>query len=139
MSGTAATWTSHKASLELPADAAFVATARIFAASLARHFAVEEDRIDDLKLAISEACGLFIRAGDEVIRVDVEPAAGELRFEASGPALPPAPENDDTPSTPSDFAARTAAELIGALFAESEIVTDGQRSVVRFSVHRAKD
>lgn len=135
MSASAPADVGHGASLELPADAAFVATARIFAASLARHFGVDEDRVDDVKLALSEACGLFIRApGEGDLTVTVEPAAAGLRYETSGPALPPVPTSDDTPVTPSDFAARTGAELIETLFAESEIVTDDQRSVVRFSV-----
>ncbi|MGH2725237.1 MAG: ATP-binding protein [Actinomycetota bacterium] len=127
--------TRRGASLELPADAAFMATARIFSSSLARHFAANEDRVEDVKLAISEACAAFIRTGTEAtIRVEVEPGDGCLRFEVSGPPLPPIPHDDDTPATPSDFAARTGSELIRALFEGSEIVTDGQRSTVRFAV-----
>jgi anti-sigma regulatory factor (Ser/Thr protein kinase) len=123
------------ASLDLPADAAYVATVRIFASSLARHFAVGEDAIEDVKLAISEACGLYVRTGaDTAIQLRVEPLEDRIRFEVSGPPIPPVPEGDDTPSTPSDYAARTGAEVIRALFEGSEIVTDGGRSVVRFAV-----
>lgn len=123
------------ASLDLPADAAFVATARIFASSLARHYAVDEDAVEDVKLAISEACAVYVRTGtDSTIRVSIEPHDDRIRFEVSGPPIPPVPEGDDTPLTPSDFAARTGAEVIRALFEGSEIVTDGGRSVVRFAV-----
>src|ERR687892_1210056 len=47
--------------LEIPAQAAYVSTARLFVGAVARHFGVEEDSVEDLKLAVSEACNAAIR------------------------------------------------------------------------------
>ena len=42
--------------LNLPPDPEQVRTARLFAAAAARHFEISEERVEDLKVAISEAC-----------------------------------------------------------------------------------
>jgi serine/threonine-protein kinase RsbW len=48
--------------LEVPPDADQVRTARLFASAVARHFGVDEDRVEDLKVAISEATTNSINA-----------------------------------------------------------------------------
>src|SRR5919106_1993500 len=47
--------------LHIPPEAAYVSTARLFVGAVARHFGVEEDSVEDLKLAVSEACNAAIR------------------------------------------------------------------------------
>jgi serine/threonine-protein kinase RsbW len=42
--------------LDIPPDPEQVRTARLFAAATARHFQLDEERVEDLKVAISEAC-----------------------------------------------------------------------------------
>lgn len=48
--------------LRIPPDAGFIAMARMFAAAVARHFACDEDAVEDLKVAVSEACTNSVKA-----------------------------------------------------------------------------
>jgi len=48
--------------LEVPPHADQVRTARLFASAVARHFGADEDRVEDLKVAISEATTNSINA-----------------------------------------------------------------------------
>lgn len=125
-----------EASIELPADAAYVATARIFGAALARHFGADEEAIEDLKLAVSEGCSSFIRASaeDHPIRLQALVADGRLSFRISGASLPDLPTGEETPSTPDRFASQVGGEVILALFADAEITARGDGSEVRFSL-----
>ncbi len=68
--------------LEVPGRAEHLATIRIFAASLARRFGMDEDTIADLKLALSEAGTLALRgsAGEDPLRVSVLAVEGGLEF-----------------------------------------------------------
>ena len=124
--------------LDLPPDPAFVATARMFASSLARHFEIEEDVVADLKLAISEACKRALAAKDEGrgLTMSVARDNGRLIFEVSQGDLPRLEDEQDTP-TPSDhqMAAGLSLELITALFEDAVIADDTEgKPVVRFSV-----
>lgn len=125
-----------EASIELPADAAYMATTRIFGAALARQAGADEESVEDLKLAISEACASFIRAGveDRPIRVQVLVTRGRLSFRISGAALAEIPRGEETPSTPGRFAAQVGGEVIQALFTDAEIVPHGDGSLIRFSL-----
>ena len=73
--------------LEIPASAEFIAIARLVVSSLATaRRALADDRIDDLKLAVSEACTNAIEAHgaadtDEHVRVRVW--EGDERLEVS--------------------------------------------------------
>jgi serine/threonine-protein kinase RsbW len=72
--------------LEIPPEAEHVRTARLFAAAAARHFALDEERIEDLKVAISEACTNAINAHgatavEDPIRVAVKPEESLIRFD----------------------------------------------------------
>src|SRR5918999_1731137 len=42
--------------LQIPVEPAYFGAARLFAASIARHLGCEEASIEDLKVAVSEAC-----------------------------------------------------------------------------------
>jgi hypothetical protein len=128
--------TTERFTLELPSDPAFISTARMFACSLARHFDMEES-VDDLTLAISEACtralaaestngSLFVRVMREDGRLTFEIPQGDLR----------APADGDTP-TPSHeaMAAGLSLELITALFEDAAMTVDEQgQPVLRFSI-----
>jgi histidine kinase-like protein len=50
-------------SLTLPARAGLVGTLRVFASSVARHYELDDDVVEDVKLAVSEACTDPIDAG----------------------------------------------------------------------------
>ena len=122
--------------LELPSDPAFITTARMFACSLARHFDMEES-VDDLTLAISEACTRALAAestnGSLFVRVMLDD--GRLVFEIPQGDLR-APADSDTP-TPSHeaMAAGLSLELITALFEDTAMAVDEQGGpVLRFSI-----
>ena len=126
--------TAEQFTLELPKDPAFVATARMFASSLARHFEVDEGVIEDLKLAVSEACTralATLNGNDEPIALSASRDNGRLTFEVSqGDAV----EVTDKPSQ-EQLSAGLSLELITALFEDAEIGADpAGRPVVRFSI-----
>jgi serine/threonine-protein kinase RsbW len=54
--------TTGSFALEVPPEADQVRTARLFASAVARHFGADEDRVEDLKVAISEAATNSINA-----------------------------------------------------------------------------
>lgn len=70
-------------SLELPSSAESVGTARLFVASLGRALGFGEDRIDDLRLAISEAVSAAVRRGEGApiaVRGEITQSGLELRI-----------------------------------------------------------
>lgn len=72
--------------LSIPADPEQVRTARLFAGATARHFGLDEETVEDLKVAISEAVTNAIRAHtdagtDEPIRVLATAGADSIRFD----------------------------------------------------------
>ena len=71
--------------LDIPSDPEHVRTARLFAAAVARHFSIDEERVEDLKVAISEACTNAITAHrsaaiEDPVRVIAVPEANRIRF-----------------------------------------------------------
>lgn len=127
---------SERFTIELPAEPAYVATARMFASTLARHFEVEEELVDDIKLAVSEACTRALGSDGELALAALH-VEGRLTFEVAQVDLPaPSPEAD-TP-TPEELAAGLGVELIRALFEDADLVrgTGGGRAI-RFSVPSA--
>lgn len=125
---------TDRLTLEIPPDAAYIATARLFAASVARHFAVDEELIPDLKLAISEACAGDILIGGGRSPIHISATAGEdrLGFEVTQPAEaePPGAPSESTP-TPGETA-MLAMEVIQALFENAEVVDGPGGRVIRF-------
>jgi anti-sigma regulatory factor (Ser/Thr protein kinase) len=124
--------------IELPADAAYLSTVRLFASAVARQFGAEEETIEDLKMAVSEACSAFLRYDDEgagIVRATIDLRDARLSFEVTGEDLsiqvPPRSPDDPTP-TPRGMAAELGLDLIRSLFPDSEVTTD-DRSVIRFS------
>jgi anti-sigma regulatory factor (Ser/Thr protein kinase) len=78
-------------SLEVPADPAYVVTARLFAGTVARRLGASEAAIDDLKLAVSEACTGPMRAGGSEpplpVRLRLRPVGGNLAVEVSADGI----------------------------------------------------
>jgi len=125
--------------LEIPPDPEQIRTARLFAAASARHFGIDEERVEDLKVAISEACTNAMKAhrhsglGDP-IRVIATPDPGGVRFAVvdAGAGFDP-PEalveaEDDAP--PSGITEGTLGlALIGALFPGAEIERNAGRGM----------
>jgi serine/threonine-protein kinase RsbW len=131
--------------IEFPPEAHYVSTARLFAAGVARTYGADEDTVEDLKVAVSEACTNAIKARrDEVadgpVRLSVRRQDGSLFFEAEEAGIQPAGEGPEpiipsTGSTSEDIARRLSLETIRALFPTTEIVPGPQGGgSIRFSV-----
>lgn len=113
--------------LQIPALPAYVGTARAFAASLGRAAGIDQERVDDLVLAVSEACAEFLPSG-EVLRLRASPRVGSLTFEigALGNARPPS--TDLWP--PEDI---LRLDLIRALMPGADEHTENGRRILAFS------
>jgi serine/threonine-protein kinase RsbW len=131
--------------IEFPPEAHYVSTARIFAAGVARTYGADEDLVEDLKIAVSEACTNAIRAreGGSVngpVRLSARRKAQLLSFEAEDAGiLPPGPGAEpvipSTGSTSEDIIRRLSLETIRALFPNTEIVPNDQGGGnIRFSL-----
>ena len=78
---------SERVEIRVPADVGYVSTLRLTAASLAARCELTIDEIEDLRLAVDEACSLLLphaRPGS-MLDVRFEVAAGRLAVEASVP------------------------------------------------------
>jgi serine/threonine-protein kinase RsbW len=137
VTGEAATRT-ERFTLEVPPDAAYVSAARLFAATVARQTGVVEDLLDDVKVAIGEACARGLAtAPDRPLSVAVHRHPARLVFEVSQGQPPSVTPGDLTSTpTPQELAAGLNLELITALFEDADIVgeRDGPSAAVRFSV-----
>lgn len=121
--------------LQVPTDPAHVATARMFSSAVARHFDAGEDVIEDLKLAVSEACSASMREGassDQSIRITALHEPPTLWFEVSRPESDVG--GDET--SPLGFTdPGLGLEILQALFENAELRrSDDGRAVVRFAV-----
>ena len=119
--------------LQLAPEASLIVTARLFASGLARLAGCAEERVEDVKLAVSEACAFALSAGEltDSLTVDVHKDAHRLTFEVG-----PAP---DAPSGGHDAAATAlpqGLDLIRLIFDDARVTTgkDRAQSVVSFSV-----
>ena len=79
-------------SLRIAGDPVHLTTARSFAGSIARVMGVDDERRQDIRLAVSELATLLIRSGAQEVRVvaEVDTDRPLLRLEIEG-TLPPIP------------------------------------------------
>ncbi|HEX6231437.1 MAG TPA: ATP-binding protein [Actinomycetota bacterium] len=113
--------------LELPPSAEHLGTARSFAAALARSFGASGESIEDLKLAVSEACTDAITS-DRRVRIRALLEKGALGFEIDAP---------DDPGTAEGLAgtgAPSRVDLVRTLFPDATSTTSGDRRMLRFSL-----
>lgn len=125
--------------LDVPPDPDQVRTARLFVAAVARHFAVDEERIEDVKVAVSEAVTNSIKAHREAgiadpVRVTVLEKDGELRVSVvdAGPGFnAPEPVTGSAPATPAAglFEGSLGLELIRSLFPDLSIERNPDRGM----------
>jgi hypothetical protein len=86
-------------SLELPSDPTMLSSARLFSAAVALDAGCAEGLLDDVKLAVSEACTEAIRRSEAqdgatiLVKADVE--EGFVTFEVAGPLGSAPPTEDD--------------------------------------------
>jgi serine/threonine-protein kinase RsbW len=136
VTGTAVT-PPERFTLELPPDPAYVSAARLFAATVARQAGVAEDLLDDIKMAVGEACARALAtAANRPLSVEVERSNGRVVFEvAQGRPSSAIPTQLTSTPTQQELAVGLNLELITALFEDADIVPGrGGTAVVRFSV-----
>jgi anti-sigma regulatory factor (Ser/Thr protein kinase) len=122
-------------SLAIPADPASVGTVRYFAASIARHAGLPEELINDLRLAVSEACAEAIDTGvTGSIRValSLEPEGIDVEVTSDGSIR----QEGESPER-EGLVPINRLQLIGALFPDAETDQGHGMRVVRFTVPHA--
>jgi serine/threonine-protein kinase RsbW len=134
--------------LEIAPEAEHIRTARLFAAAAARHFRIDEERVDDLKVAISEACTNSFRAHEaarlsDPVVVVAAPADDGVRFsviDAGNGFEPPAPDDKDYTPPLGLFEGSLGLALIRTLFPNVEITRNAERGMtVSFVVSAAAE
>ena len=133
-------------SLEVPPEPHQVRTARLFAAAVARHFGTDEERIEDLKVAISVAATNSNKAHrdagvDEAVTIAAAASDGAVRFSVidAGPGFSAesVSANPIDPPTPATglFEGSLGLTLIQTLFPNVQIERNPSRGMtVSFSV-----
>lgn len=102
-----------------------IRTARLFGASIARHFRCDEEQVEDLKLALSEAVGRALRnlpaaSMAVTIRVTAVKAGSGLTFAIEGPTV----EVSEAPAAGPEVEP-SEEELIMALFPDASFEGSG--------------
>jgi anti-sigma regulatory factor (Ser/Thr protein kinase) len=122
------------ASLTIPADPACAGTVRYFAATIARHAGLSEELIDDLRLAVSEACAEAIEEGGAgPIRVDLSLETQGIVVQVTSPSIQPGGEVDGS----AQLLPIQRLQLVGALFPDADAEQGPGMKVVRFTVPHA--
>ncbi len=136
--------------LEIPARAEFVALARLVVSALASSDSnLADERIDDLKLAVSEACTNAIEAHDAagttervLVRCTAKEETLEVCVEDRGHGFDPGQLPDHPPVTDPDrlkFERGLGIPLIRALVDEVEITSSGDGTAVHLIMLHAPD
>jgi serine/threonine-protein kinase RsbW len=136
--------------LEIPARAEFVALARLVVSALAvTDSQLADERVDDLKIAVSEACTNAIEAHDAVdteervrLRCWSDDRGLEISIEDRGPGFDPSGLPDHPPVTDPDrlkFERGLGIPLIKALVDEVEITSSRQGTAVHLIMLHAAD
>jgi hypothetical protein len=123
-------------SLTVPARAELVETVRLFAAEVARHHGLEDDLVEDVKLAVSEASADPIAAGaGGELSMSIVGGPSGVEYTISSAAWP----TDDRPPVADELpeevdpAALDRPQLVRALFADANRSQRDGRITVRFS------
>jgi anti-sigma regulatory factor (Ser/Thr protein kinase) len=114
--------------IELPVEPAHFGAARLFSASIARHHGCDQSAVEDLKIAVSEACTnvLFSRRGrpsDEPVRLVATKQADRLLFHIrdGGVALVQAPADSEGEQSTDELGRLLGVELIRSLFPDAQV------------------
>jgi serine/threonine-protein kinase RsbW len=136
--------------LEIPARAEFVALARLVVSAMAASDGdLADEQVDDLKIAVSEACTNAIEAYAEaaddepvLIRCWTGDRGLEVSIEDRGPGFDPSNLPDHPPVTDPDrlrFERGLGIPLIRALVDEVEITSTQGGTAVRMVMRHAED
>lgn len=129
-------------SLEFSSEPEFISTARLFAGAAARYYGCDEDAVQDVKIAVSEACTNAVKAHGTAlvaspVRVIVRPVGGRIEFHIidAGGGFEPRVNGDSRRSdTDPLLESGIGLQIIQALFADAEVgPNDEGGTTVRFS------
>lgn len=122
-------------SVTVPSRAGFVGTIRVFASAVARHYGLDDGLVEDVKLAISEACTDPVQAGaGGEISVTIHADGSGLACEVTSRSWSPA-EIDRVSELPEglDPMVLDRLHVVRALFPDAERVEVHGEVHVRFS------
>jgi hypothetical protein len=115
--------------LSVPADPAFLETARLFAGAAARELGVDEDLVDDAKLGVSEACVVAGDPGASLrIRAELDGAGVRFRIDREAPAAN-SPSIDDGSRLDEPAEPDLAEALLRGLFPDVTLGSDDGRAI----------
>jgi anti-sigma regulatory factor (Ser/Thr protein kinase) len=116
--------------LRVPAEGSFVSTVRIFAGAIGRRSDLDDERIDDLKLALSEIASGMITDGTEARSIAFEIVTDDrgLHVRTTGPLT----ETDPS----ADLGADHRRRLLEALVPNAVWSEEGDEQLVTFSLAR---
>jgi serine/threonine-protein kinase RsbW len=128
--------------LQIPVEPAYFGAARLFAASIARHFGCEEASIEDLKVAVSEACNNVLfdrrsRPSSDAIQVKAWTDDSGVTFEIrdGGVELETNSEGGHEHPTTEQMGRFLGVELIRSLFPDAEVEpNEGAGMDIRFTL-----
>lgn len=136
--------------LEIPATPAFVGVARsVVFATAATVSGIDDDRLDDLRIAVSEACTNAVEAHQStdsddrvVLSCEVQPTQLRVRIEDSGAGFDP----DAVPPRPSlegkdhlTFERGWGIQLIRTLVDQAEFLSDSTGTAVMLTMVRVDE
>jgi serine/threonine-protein kinase RsbW len=130
--------------LEFSSEPDFISTARLFAGAAARYYGCDEDAVQDVKIAISEACTNAVKAHDSAlvsmpVRVVVQPTGERIEFQVidSGGGFERGDGNGDRANDGDLLESGIGLHIIQALFPDTEVGPNADGgTTVRFSVPR---
>jgi serine/threonine-protein kinase RsbW len=128
--------------LEFTSDPDFISTARLFAGAAARYYGCDEDSVQDVKIAISEACTNAVKAHGAAlitlpVRVTVRPVGDRVAFEVidSGGGFEHNGNGDRSTDPDALLENGIGLQIIQALFPDTEVGSNSEGgTTVRFSV-----
>jgi anti-sigma regulatory factor (Ser/Thr protein kinase) len=122
--------------LTVPAHAGLVGTLRVFASAVARHYGLEDDLVEDVKLAVSEASTDPVDAGvsgDISLSIVRDDDGLECSITSAGWSPTTAIRAAGDLPEGIDPAALDRLQLVSALFPDARRVDRGDQMDVRFS------
>ena len=125
--------------IAIPPRSVYVAVVRLAVASLARHAGLDEDRVDDLRIAVSEACTNAVLAHEEAgtqeeVVIRWADDNDRLIVDVQGMIEPPSEAMEDSHG----FSTRSVLSqaLLDSLVDESQTLTQDGTTVSRLILNR---
>lgn len=115
---------THRVEVTIPGRPEFVAVVRLAAAGVAGRMAFSFDEVEDIKIAVGEACTAAILAKAQDVRVHFELASDHLEVQV---AYPPGRPEESEPE--SEF----GLLLIRCLMDEVQTLTDHGQHLIRMT------